>query len=97
MKVGQLKVNNNQVMCHLSMKLSDTLDQNPPCTLDQIREKAILMKTLSQLDLESKGQGHSKNQKTMPQGAINMLSTQKIGRDSPNYCVLELICQIYYK
>ena len=97
MKVGQLKVNNNQVMCHLSMKLSDTLDQNPPCTLDKIREKAILMKTLSQLDLESKGQGHSKNQKTMPQGAINMLSTQKIGRDSPNNCVLELICQIYYK
>ena len=33
-KVGQLKVNNNQVMCHLSMKLSDTFDQNPPCTLD---------------------------------------------------------------
>ena len=28
-KVGQLKVNNNQAMCHLSMKLSDTSDQNP--------------------------------------------------------------------
>ena len=27
-KVGQLKVNNNQVMCHLSMKLSDTFDRN---------------------------------------------------------------------
>ena len=25
--IGQLKVNNNQVMCHLSMKLSDTFDQ----------------------------------------------------------------------
>ena len=29
---------------------------------------------MKNLDLESKGQGHSKNQKTMPQGAINMLS-----------------------
>ena len=29
-------------MCHLSMKLSDTLDQNPPCTFDKIREKPIL-------------------------------------------------------
>ena len=38
-KVGQLKVNNNQVMCHLSMKLSDTFDQNPPCTLDKILGK----------------------------------------------------------
>ena len=59
-------------MCHLFMKLSDTFDQNPLCTFDKIREKPILMKTLSQLDLESKGQGHSKNQKTIPQGAINM-------------------------
>ena len=43
-KVGQLKVNNNQVMCHLSMKLSDMFNQNPPCTFDQIWEKPILMK-----------------------------------------------------
>ena len=43
-KVDQLKVNNNQVMCHLSMKLSDMFDQNPPCTLDKIREKPIQMK-----------------------------------------------------
>ena len=43
-KVGQLKVNNNQVMCHLSMKLSDMCDQNPPYTFDKIREKTILMK-----------------------------------------------------
>ena len=49
-------------MCHLSMKLSDTFDQNP-LLLDKIREKPIPMKTLSQLDLESKG--HSKNQKPM--------------------------------
>ena len=43
-KVGQLKVNNNQVMLHLFMKLSDTFDQNPPCTFDKIREKPIPMK-----------------------------------------------------
>ena len=24
-------------MCHLSMKVSDTFDQNPPCTFDKIR------------------------------------------------------------
>ena len=37
-KVGQLKVNNNQIMCHLSMNLSDRLDRNPPCTFNKIRE-----------------------------------------------------------
>ena len=36
-KVGELKVNNNQVMCHLSMKLSDMFDQNTPCTFEKIR------------------------------------------------------------
>ena len=36
-----MKVNNNQVMCHLSMKLSDTFDQNPSRTFDNIREKPI--------------------------------------------------------
>ena len=76
-KVGQLKDNNNQVMCHLSMKLSDMFDQNLPCTSDQIREKPILMKKHSRLDFESKSQGHSKNQKTISQGAINMRSTKK--------------------
>ena len=66
-------VNNNQVMCHLSMKLSDMCDQNPPYTFDKIREKPILMrKTLSRLDLESNGQGHSKNQKPIPWGTKNM-------------------------
>ena len=55
-------------MCHLSMKLSDTFDQNPLCTFDKIRKKPIPMKNLSQVDLESKGQGHSKNQKPMPWG-----------------------------
>ena len=48
-------------------------------------------KRLSQLDLESKGQGHSKNLKTMPQGAINMPSTKKMSRHSPSYwCLTDL-------
>ena len=38
---------------------------------------------LSQIDLESKGQGHSKNQKTMPQAAINIPSTKKIAEIRP--------------
>ena len=43
-----------------------------------------------QLDLESKGQGHRKNQKTMPEEAINMPST-KMSRDLPSYwCVTDL-------
>ena len=37
-KVGQLKVNNNQVMCHLSMKFSDKSYQNPHCIFDKVRE-----------------------------------------------------------
>ena len=35
-KVGQIKVNNNKVMCHLSKKLSDTFDQNPAYTLTKL-------------------------------------------------------------
>ena len=50
------------------MKLSDTFDQNPSCPFDKIREKPILMENALTLDLESKGQGHSKNQKPMPWG-----------------------------
>ena len=72
-------------MCHLSMKLSDTFDKNLPCTFDKIREKPILMKTLAWLDLESKSLGQCKNQKTMPQGELNVSSTKKTSRDSPNY------------
>ena len=53
-------------MCHLSMKLSDMFDQNPPCTSEKIRENPFRQKRLSQHDLESKGQGHSKNQSQCP-------------------------------
>ena len=42
------------------------------------------MKMLSQFDLDSKSQGHSKNQKTMPQGAINMPYNKERGY-SPSY------------
>ena len=44
-------------MCHVTMKLSDTFDQNPLVLLTKLGKKTHLMKTLSRLDLESKGQG----------------------------------------
>ena len=40
---------------------------------------------LSKLDLESKDQGHSKNQNTMPHGPTNMPTTKNMSRDSPSY------------
>ena len=94
-KVGQQKVNNNQVMWHLPMKLSDTFHQNPSCTFDKIRENPFRWKMLSRLALESKGQGHSQTQKTMPQGAINMPSTKKLA-GIPPITGVQLICQKSY-
>ena len=50
-------------MCHLSMKLSDKFDPNQMNTSDKIVVKHISVKeTLLKLDLEPKGQGHSKQQ-----------------------------------
>ena len=50
-------------MCHLSMKLSDKSDPNQMYTSDKIVVKHISEKeTLFKLDLEPKGQGHSKQQ-----------------------------------
>ena len=43
-KLGQLKVNNNRVMCQKSMKLSAMFDQNPPHTFDKIVKKLITTK-----------------------------------------------------
>ena len=63
--VGQLKVNNNRVMCQMSMKLPAMFDQNPPHTFSQNSEKTHNYKKLSKLDLDSKCQGHSRNQKLM--------------------------------
>ena len=37
--VGQLKVNNNRVMCQMSMKLPAMFDQNPPYAFDKIVKK----------------------------------------------------------
>ena len=51
------------VMCPLSLKLSDKFDPNQIYTSDKIVVKHISVKeTLLQLDLEPKGQGHSKQQ-----------------------------------
>ena len=50
-------------MCHLSMKLSDMFDTNPMYTSDKVVVKHISVKeTHFNLDLEPKGQGHSKKQ-----------------------------------
>ena len=50
-------------MCHLPMKLSDKFDPNQIYTSDKIVVKHISVKeTLLKLDLEPKGQGHSKQQ-----------------------------------
>ena len=70
-------------MCHLFMKLSDTFDQNPLCTFDKIREKPILMKNA----LESKGQGHSRNQERMTWGTKNMPPKKDLSREClSNWC-----------
>ena len=51
-------------MCHLCMKLSNKFDPNQMYTSDKIVVKHISVKeTLLKLDLEPKGQGHSKQQK----------------------------------
>ena len=71
-------------MCHKPMKFSDTFDQNPPCTFDKIRETHSDEKH-SQLDLESKGQGHSKNQKPMPWVTKNMPPKKNLSRGSLSY------------
>ena len=54
-------------MCHLSMKLSDKFDPNHMYTSDKIVVKHISVnETLLKLDLEPKGQGHSKQQSNKP-------------------------------
>ena len=53
-------------------------DQNPPCTFDKIWENPFQSKTFSQLDFESKVQGHSKKQKSMPWGTKNMPPKKKL-------------------
>ena len=55
-------------------------DQNPPCTLDKIWENPFQSKTFSQLDLESKVQGHSKKTKVYALGNKKHASQEKISR-----------------
>ena len=50
-------------MCHLCMKFSKKFDPNQMYTFDKMVVKHISVKeTLLKLDLEPKGQGHSKQQ-----------------------------------
>ena len=67
-------------MCHLSMKLSDKFDPNQIYTSDKIGVKHIsVKKKLLKLDLEPKGQGHSK-QKHYKQGNKNILPFNKYSK-----------------
>ena len=96
-KVGQLKVNNDQVMCHLSMKLSDTFDQNPPCTLDKIREKPIKMKnTLTAWPWEQRSRSWQKSKHNTP-WSNKHASQKKIWDGIRPITGVQLICQICYK
>ena len=58
--------------------------QNLPCTFDKIKEnKGKTHSNEKRSHSLTLSQGHSKNQKTMPQGAINMLSTKKRAGNHP--------------
>ena len=67
---GHLKVNN--VMCCLSIRFSDMFNPNPPSYFGQNSANSEKThsnkKTFTEFDFEPKGQGHSKNQKTMTFG-----------------------------
>ena len=69
-------------MCHLSMKLSDTLVKIPLVLLTKLGKNPFQRKTLSWLDLESQGQGPSKNQKQMPWATKNMPPQKNLSRGS---------------
>ena len=82
----KLKVNNNKVMCHLSMKLSYIFDPNAMYTSEKIVEKHISVKeTLLKLALKPKGQGHSKKQNNMQRNKNNP-PLNKQSRDSLCNC-----------
>ena len=73
------------------MKLFDTFDQTPPHTLDKIKAKLVLIKTISKLDLQPKGQGHSKKQKIITR-KHKRATSKKLSMDSLVSDV-QLICQ----
>ena len=65
-KVGQLKVSNNRVMYHLSMKLSDTFDQNPIVPFTKLGKTHSKGKRSHGLTLRAKIKVTVKNKKPMP-------------------------------
>ena len=77
-RTRSIKVSNNKVMCHLSVKLSDKLV--PHHIFYIMGEKCILIKMLTPLDLEPKDQGHIKYTKTnglkCKQHSLNSISFQ---------------------
>ena len=67
-------------MCHLSKKLSDKFDPNQMCTYHKIVVKHISVKeTVLKLDLEPKGQGHSKQQNNKQRNKIFQQSKAYLG------------------
>ena len=74
-------------MCQMSMKLPVMFDQKPPHTFDKIVKKQITTKMLSNLDLEPKCQGHSRNQKIMTWETKNMGPPKNLSsRSFSNWC-----------
>ena len=75
-------------MCQMSMKLLAMFDQNAPHTLDKIVKKLITTKKLSNLDLDPKCQGHSRNHKLMTWGTKTMPPKKNLSRGClSNWCV----------
>ena len=75
----------------MSMKLPAMFDQNPPHTLDQMVGEHIPLKIISNLDLEPKCQGHSKNLKMSIWGTKSMPPLKQRSRDSPrNWCATDV-------
>ena len=73
-------------MCHLSMKLSDTFDQNPPCIFDKIREKTHSKGKRSHgLTLRAKVKVIAKIKRQCPREQKTCLPNKILSRDSPNY------------
>ena len=73
-------------MCHLSMMLSDKFDPNPMHTSDKTVVKHISEKeSLLNIDLEPKGQSHSKQQNNK-QGNKNIPPLNNQSRDSLGNC-----------
>ena len=74
-------------MCHLCMKLSNKFDPNQMYAPDKILVKHISVKeTLLKLELEPKGQGHSKQQNNK-QGNKNIPPPNKQSKALLGNCI----------